>query len=53
MQQCGECDKVYDESEDSRCPYCSGGGEEIWLIVIDKETGEAKHVPKSEGHLYR
>ena len=24
MQTCPFCDKVYDESEYSRCPYCSG-----------------------------
>ena len=24
MQMCSNCDKVYDESEYSRCPYCSG-----------------------------
>ena len=24
MQMCPSCDKVYDESEYSRCPYCSG-----------------------------
>lgn len=24
MQMCPFCDKVYDESEYSRCPYCSG-----------------------------
>lgn len=24
MQQCPFCDKVYDESEYSHCPYCSG-----------------------------
>jgi hypothetical protein len=24
MQMCGECGKVYDESEYSRCPYCYG-----------------------------
>lgn len=24
MQQCPFCDKVYDESEYSYCPYCSG-----------------------------
>lgn len=24
MQMCPNCDKVYDESEYSRCPYCSG-----------------------------
>lgn len=24
MQMCPFCDKVYDESEYNRCPYCSG-----------------------------
>lgn len=24
MQMCPFCDRVYDESEYSRCPYCSG-----------------------------
>ena len=24
MQMCPECDRVYDESEYSKCPYCSG-----------------------------
>lgn len=24
MQMCPNCDKVYDESEYSSCPYCSG-----------------------------
>lgn len=24
MQMCGNCDRVYDESEYTRCPYCSG-----------------------------
>ncbi len=24
MQMCPVCDKVYDESEYSHCPYCSG-----------------------------
>ncbi len=28
MQMCGFCDRVYDESEYSRCPYCSGEMEE-------------------------
>jgi len=22
MQMCGECERVYDESEYSKCPYC-------------------------------
>ncbi|WP_321834364.1 hypothetical protein [Clostridium butyricum] len=24
MQMCPDCNKVYDESEYSSCPYCSG-----------------------------
>lgn len=28
MQMCPCCDKVYDESEYSHCPYCSGELEE-------------------------
>lgn len=24
MQMCPDCDRVYDESDYSRCPYCSG-----------------------------
>lgn len=24
MQMCPDCDKVYDESEFSHCPYCDG-----------------------------
>ena len=28
MQVCGNCDKVYDESEYGMCPYCSGEFEE-------------------------
>ena len=23
MQQCGDCLKIYDESESARCPFCS------------------------------
>lgn len=32
MQMCPFCDKVYDESEYSHCPYCSG--------EIEEDTGE-------------
>ena len=28
MQMCPNCDKVYDPTEYSRCPYCSGELEE-------------------------
>lgn len=53
MQQCGDCLKVYDESESARCPYCSGDEDEYThLIVFDRAEGIAKSVPKEEAHLY-
>ena len=33
MQMCPECDMVYDESEYSHCPYCSGELDEECLIM--------------------
>lgn len=33
MQMCPFCDRVYDESEYSHCPYCSG---EIELEVTER-----------------
>lgn len=33
MQTCPNCDRVYDESEYSRCPYCSG---EIELVSEER-----------------
>ena len=40
MQMCPFCDKVYDESEYSRCPYCSGElaydeGERYYKICLN------------------
>lgn len=34
MQTCPECDMVYDPSEYSRCPYCTG--------ELEREVGEEK-----------
>ena len=42
MQQCPFCDKVYDESEYSHCPYCSGeledDDEEFAMVLETYET---------------
>lgn len=46
MQMCPFCDKVYDESEYSRCPYCSG--------ELEDDTGERyfKNCPNCGGIMY-
>lgn len=46
MQTCANCDMVYDESEYSRCPYCSG--------ELERYTGERKikHCPECGGAMY-
>lgn len=46
MQQCPYCDKVYDESEYSRCPYCSG---ELEDDVVETKI---KHCPDCGGIMY-
>lgn len=46
MQMCPECDKVYDESEYNRCPYCSGELEE------DMEDRYFKYCPNCGGIMY-
>ena len=35
MQMCHECEKVYDESEYHKCPYCSG--------EIESDVSEEKY----------
>lgn len=49
MQMCPNCDKVYDESEYSRCPYCNDDdyGERIH-IVYDDNIGEALELTDEE-----
>ena len=46
MQMCPNCDKVYDESEYSKCPYWSG--------ELEKEHGERyyKICPNCGGSMY-
>ena len=46
MQMCPWCDKVYDESEYTRCPYCSG--------ELEEETAEVKvkDCPDCGGIMY-
>lgn len=51
MQMCGNCSKVYDESEYAKCPFCSKD-EYTHVIVFDKKEGIAKSVPKEEAYLY-
>ena len=45
MQMCPFCDKVYDESEYSRCPYCSGE-------LVDDEERYYKECPNCDGIMY-
>ena len=38
MQMCPNCDKVYDESEYSRCPYCYEKVEILHIVCDDDGT---------------
>lgn len=46
MQMCHFCDKVYDESEYSHCPYCSG--------ELERDASERyfKICPNCDGVMY-
>ena len=46
MQMCPFCDKIYDESDYSHCPYCSG--------EIEEDTSERpyKDCPECGGIMY-
>lgn len=46
MQMCPECDRVYDESEYSHCPYCSGELKD----PLEDEEWEA--CPECNGIMY-
>ena len=46
MQMCPFCDKVYDESEYSHCPYCSGE------LESDAEETKFKDCPECGGIMY-
>lgn len=53
MQQYGDCLKIYDESENTRCPCCSDDKEVYThVIVFDKKEGIAKSVLKEDAYLY-
>ncbi len=42
MQVCPECNRIYDESEYSCCPYCNDMDDrETYHIVYDAELGKA------------
>ena len=45
MQMCPFCDKVYDESEYSHCPYCSGEIEEDISERPYKDCPECGGIP--------
>lgn len=49
MQMCPYCDKVYDESEYSRCPYChdDDDGEKVHIVYDDK-TDEVLNLTDDE-----
>lgn len=44
MQQCPFCDKVYDESEYSQCPYCLG--------KLEDDDDEVRPCPECGGCLH-
>lgn len=49
MQMCPWCDKVYDESEYSRCPYCHPDDyREQIHIVYDDNIGNALELTDEE-----
>lgn len=45
MQMCPECDRYYDESEYSKCPYCSGD-------LYDDDEVRVKKCPDCSGVMY-
>ena len=44
MQMCPNCDSVYDESEYTRCPYCSG--------ELDYDDDEIRACPECNGVMH-
>lgn len=46
MQMCSGCEKVYDESEYSKCPYCSGE------LESDNMERFFKNCPNCHGIMY-
>ncbi len=49
MQMCPDCNKIYDESEYSHCPYCyREDSRESYHIVYDDKLGEALTLSDAE-----
>ena len=49
MQMCPDCGRVYDESEDGRCPYCySDDSGPTYHIVYDHDLGKALQLTDDE-----
>ena len=44
MQMCPNCDSVYDESEYTRCPYCSG--------ELGYDDDEIRDCPECDGIMH-
>lgn len=40
MSVCPNCDRVYDESEDSVCPYCGGGKKRRYDKIVYKKPNK-------------
>lgn len=49
MQMCPDCDRVYDESEYTHCPYCSG---ELDAFDDDEDEVNVKYCPNCGGNMY-
>ena len=44
MQMCPNCDSVYDESDYTRCPYCSG--------ELEHDDDEIRACPECNGVMH-
>ena len=50
MQMCPDCDRVYDESEYTSCPYCSGeldedmSGTKTILLLCPKQKLQKRDI---------
>ncbi len=54
MQMCPNCGNYYDESEDSRCPFCNDNDDRPVLhIVVDNETGKALDLTDEEFEKFK
>lgn len=51
MQMCPDCDRVYDESEYTSCPYCSGELDEDMSGTKIKDCPECGCIMYWDGSL--